>query len=222
MRNMSSSQRQLAIWAGIIGPVVFVSVFLLEGWLRPGYSPLSAYVSALSLGPRGWIQISNFIIFGALLLVFTLGVANEFRSGKASRGGLILLAIIGVCYLASGPFVMDPAGTPLSQATFHGTLHGILGGIVFLLMPISCFVFLRRFRADPQWHALQGWTLALGTICALAVIALTFTTKLPALQPVFSDWFGLIQRAAIVPFMIWLFIFALALRGSSRAPDAKR
>src|SRR6266567_6949207 len=126
MNNKQSSQRQLAIWVGLIGPVLFVSVFLLEGALRPGYNPLSAYVSALSLGPRGWIQIANFIVSGALLLVFTRAVAGEFPSGKASRGGIILLAIIAVGYLASGPFVMDPPGTPLSAASLHGTLHGIL------------------------------------------------------------------------------------------------
>jgi uncharacterized protein DUF998 len=215
MKNMSARQRQLAIWAGLIGPALFVAVFLLEGALRPGYNPLSTYVSALSLGPRGWIQIANFLVFGALLLFFTFAVAGQFPSGKASRGGIILLAIIAVGYFASGPFVMDPMGTPLSAATWHGTLHGILGGIVFLLMPISIFVYLRRFRAEPRWHALAGWTLALGILCAVADILFTFASKAPSLQPVFGDWFGLIQRAVIVPFMLWVFVFALALR---RAP----
>ena len=219
MRTMSPSQRHWAVWAGLLGPALFVGIFLLEGWLRPGYNPLDTYVSALSLGPRGWIQITSFLVFGALLLVFTWLVAAEFQSGKASRGGVILLAIIGIGYFASGPFVMDPMGTPLSQATFHGTLHGILGGIVFLLMPITCFVFLRRFRADPRWQSLQRWTLVLGTICAVVDILFTFVTKLPALQSIFVDWFGLIQRGVIVPFMLWVFIFALALR---RAPAANR
>jgi hypothetical protein len=54
-------------------------------------------------------------------------------------------------------------------------------------------------------------------VCALAVIALTFTTKLPALQAAFTDWFGLIQRAAIVPFMIWLFLLAWALQWAATA-----
>jgi hypothetical protein len=213
------NQRQLAAWAGMIGPILFVAIFTLEGWFRPGYKPLGMYVSALSLGPRGWIQIVNFVVFGVLLLVFTRGVAGEFQNGKASRGGPILLAIIASGYLASGPFVMDPTGTPLNQISIHGTLHGILGGIVFLLMPISCFVFLRRFRVAPKWHSLQGWTLGLGTIIALAVVLLTISTKLPAVQNVFIEWIGLIQRAAIVPFMIWVFIFALELR---RAPDTNR
>ncbi len=82
------------VWAGMIGPAFFVTVFTVEGWLRPGYEPLKTYVSALSLGPRGWIQIANFILFGGLLFLFTRGVAAEFPKGKASRSGLTLLTII--------------------------------------------------------------------------------------------------------------------------------
>jgi hypothetical protein len=143
------SQPRLAAWAGIIGPPLFVGIFTIEGWLRPGYEPLKMYVSALSLGPRGWIQIANFVVFGVLLLVFTRGVAAEFQDGIASRWGLILLTIIAICYLVSGPFVMDPTGTPPNQITLHGTLHGIFGGIVFLLMPISCF-FFAPFSRGPK------------------------------------------------------------------------
>ena len=216
MKKSNLALQQLAIWAGIIGPALFVTVFTLEGALRPGYNALSTYVSALSLGPRGWIQMTNFVVFGVLLLAFTRAVAAEFRDGKASRGGLILLTIIGFCYLLSGPFVMDPTGTSLSQSTVHGTLHGIFGAIVFLLMPISCFVYLRRFRTDPKWQSFQWWTLVLGSISAIGTLLLTITTKLPNLQTTFSGWDGLIQRTSIVPFMAWVFVFALVLSRHSK------
>jgi len=216
MRKTIIDQHQSSFWAGIIGPTLFVAIFMLEGWLRPGYEPLKMYVSELSLGPRGWIQIVNFIVFGVLLLVFTRGVVAEFQSGKAARGGILLLRIIALCYLASGPFVTDPASTARNQMTLHGILHGIFGAIVFTLMPISCFVFLRRFREDPKWQFLQWPTLALGTISAAGVILLSVATKLPNTQNVFNEWLGLIQRTAIVPFMIWLFIFALGLLKQSK------
>jgi hypothetical membrane protein len=211
MKELSLSQRRVAAWAGIIGPVLFVAIFTIEGWLHPGYEPLSTYVSALSLGARGWIQTANFIVLGVLLLVFARGVAAEFRTGKASKGGPILLTIIAILFLISGLFLMDPTGTPLNQVTVHGTIHGLAGGIIFLLMPTSCFVFLRRFRVDPNWRSLQWWTLALGIIIAAAVVLLTISSKLPGVQNVFKDWLGLIQRTIIVPFMLWVFIFALGL-----------
>ena len=211
MRKLTVGQRQLATWAGIIGPLLFVAIFMIEGFLRPEYNWLTTYVSALSLGRRGWVQIVNFILFGALFLVFMRAVAAEFQSGKASKWGIILLTIIASCYLLSGPFVEDLTGTPLNQSTFHGLLHGIFGGIVFSLMPVVCFVFLRRFREDPKWRPLYWWTLVMGIICAAAVVLMTIAIKIPGTQNVFKDWIGLIQRAAIIPFMIWLFIFAVGL-----------
>lgn len=208
--------RVRAIWAGMIGPVLFVSIFLIEGRLRAGYDSLTMYVSALSLGPRGWVQILNFVVFGLLLLAFARGLAAGYPGGGApSRAGPALLTIIAFGYLLSGPFVMDPAGTPRNLMSIHGTVHGILGGIVFLLMPVSCFVLVRRFRRDPKWRSLQWCTLAAGTAIAIAVAILTIATKVVPAQNAFSRWLGLIQRAAIVPYMAWLFIFALTLRRKS-------
>ncbi len=210
------NRRQLAAWAGMIGPALFVVVFTLEGWLRPGYKPLKMYISALSLGPRGWIQIANFIMLGALLALFTWGVAIEFPTGKASRGGIILFLIMAILFMISGPFVMDPTGTPQNQMSVHGLIHGLSGGIIFLLMPISIFVFLRRFRVDPNWQSLQWWTLLLGIIEAVAVLIFTITSKAPDLQEAIAGWAGLIQRTALVPFMVWVFIFAWGLLKQSR------
>ena len=218
MKNETSKYLLLAIWSGMIGSALFVAVFLLEGWIRPGYNPLAEYVSALSLGGRGWVQIVNFILFGALLFGFTRAVAAEFPVGKASRWGLILLTIIAIGYFFSGPFVMDPTTTPLADATFHGTLHGILGAIVFVLMPITIFVFWRRFHSDPKWQFLQGWTLVLGIICAAVDIYFSIVSKIPILLTSQSPWIGLIQRGVIVPFMIWVFVFALGMTKISKEP----
>lgn len=205
------NRHQLAALAGMIGPPLFVGVFTIEGLLRSGYHPLEMYISALSLGPRGWIQIANFIVFGILFLLFTRGVVAEFQHGKASKAGPILLIIIAICFLFSGPFVMDPMATLRSQMSVHGMLHAIFGAIVFSLMPVCCFVFFSRFRLDPKWRSLQWWTFGAGMIITVAVVLMTFVTKLPVLRGIFNEWLGLIQRTAIVPYMIWLFIFARGL-----------
>ncbi len=66
--NKISDRRVLAGWAGMIGSALFVTVFTLEGWLRPGYDWRSTFISELSIGPRGWVQIVNFIMLGTLFL----------------------------------------------------------------------------------------------------------------------------------------------------------
>ena len=133
--------------AGMIGAVLFVSVFTVSGWLSPGYSPTRMFVSELSLGPHGWVQILNFVLTGALLLVFGLGLAAHFGIGAAFRAGPALIQGIGVSLMASGPFTTDPSAM-FQQASIHGVVHGIFGALVFTFAPISCFVFYRRFRRD--------------------------------------------------------------------------
>ena len=78
-------------------------------------------------------------------------------------------------------------------------------------MPISIFVFLRRFRSDPNWHFLQGWTLGLGIVEAAADLFFIVISKTPQLLVTFAGWMGMIQRAALVPFMVWVFVFGLGL-----------
>lgn len=205
-------RRVLAGWAGMIGSALFVAVFTVEDWLRPGYHWRSTFISELSIGPRGWIQIINFIVLGTLFLVFTWGVAAEFREGKASKAGPILLAIIGFSFLVSGPLVTDLAGTPRDQMSLHGILHGIFGALVFSLSPISCFVFWRRFREEPNWKHLQGWTLTAGIITTAAVVLLSAATKTTVIPNALTPWNGLIQRLVIIPYLIWIFTFAFTLR----------
>ena len=205
-------KRQRAAWAGMIGSALFVTVFTLEGWLRPGYNPLAMYVSELSLGPRGWIQIVNFIVCGFLFLLFARGVAAEFRQGKASKAGPILLTIIGFSLFVSGPLVMDPASTPRDLMSWHSRLHWLFGALVFSLVPVSCFVFLRRFWNDSQWQSFRWWTLAIATITTAAVIVMSAgPTRPPAAPNAFNAWTGLIQRTILIPYLLWIFAFALRL-----------
>jgi hypothetical membrane protein len=208
-RKMNKST--IFTWAGIIGPALFVLVFLIEGALRPGYNALSTYVSALSLGPRGWIQITNFLVFGTLLFLFSRRVAAEYRSGAAAKAGPVLLTITALCYFFSGPFVMDPQNTPLNQITVHGTIHGILGALAFTLMPISMIVYQRRFRTEPAFQRLRGWTLLLTILCSVAWVVFSTVSKAAQLQSTFSPWFGVFQRALIIPFMLWVFLFGRGL-----------
>jgi hypothetical protein len=37
-----------------------------------------------------------------------------------------------------------------------------------------------------------------------------FATNLPVGQSLFHGWFGLIQRLVLIPYMLWIFTFALA------------
>jgi hypothetical protein len=206
--RQAQAMRRFGAWAGVIGSMLFVSVFTIEGLLRPGYDPASMYISALSLGPRGWIQITNFIVVGLLIILFAKGVATEF--GVTAHIGVTLLMLIGTSLVASGLFVMDPATVPFFQMSAHSELHYLFGAIVFSLAPASCFVFFTRFSRVSAWRACRWWTLGTGIVMVVGIGFLK-TAALSLPSNVLRPWLGAIQRATIVPFFIWVFIFGLAM-----------
>jgi hypothetical membrane protein len=210
------NKQQIYAWAGIVGSALFLLTVTLEGWYRPDYKPLQMAISELALGPRGWIGIWNSIIYGLLLLVFSRGVAAEFPNGKASRGGLIILILIAVCIFLSGIFVMDPVNTPREQMTFHGIMHLIAGILMVLLLPICCFVYLRRFLVDPKWQFLRYWTLVFGILSAYGYLIGPISSISPESRNFIQNYMGFHQRIFALSFSAWIFVFALGMLKQSR------
>ncbi len=194
---------RFSVLCGMLAPVVFVSVFAAEGWLRPGYLPAGMFVSELSLGPRGWIQIVNFLITGSLIVVF----ARSSVACKVSRAGAVLLALLGGSLFASGPFVTDSSAL-FNQVSVHGVIHGLLGAVVFSLAPAICFVCFGHFRRVPGERRFAFWTL-LAALLLIAGIVVLKASQFPE-SPLYA-WKGLIQRVVLLTFMAWLFSFALRL-----------
>ncbi len=56
----------LLLWlsCGTIASVLFTITYLIEGATRLDYSAWQQAISALSLGPGGWVQQVNFVVFG--------------------------------------------------------------------------------------------------------------------------------------------------------------
>jgi hypothetical protein len=165
------------------------------------------FVSELSLGSWGWMQITNFLITGILILLFGRGVAKQFATGKAPKVGSICLQIIGLSLIASGPFVTDPSAM-FNQYSIHGIIHGIFGAIVFSLAPVTCFVFFHPFRRDPSWRVFAGWTITIGV---LLVIGIGFLKVSQFPQSNLFVWKGLIQRIILITYMTWILSFAIQL-----------
>ena len=89
--------------------------------------------------------------------------------------------------------------------------HGLSGGIVFTIMPIIIFIFLRRFVSDANWQSFRWWTLILGIIEAFGVVVFTYVSKIPLEQNAYINYFGLFQRIALIPFMVWVFLFGIEM-----------
>jgi hypothetical protein len=211
---MRSPSTGALLASGVVGPVVFVVTFLIEGATRPGYSWSANYVSQLATGEGGWVQVVNFLFCGACVIAFAIGARRTLDHGRAATWGPRLLFLFGVALLVAGVFVTDPAlgyppGTGVrGTQSVSGAVHGIAGFVSFTSLAAACFVFARRFAG--AWRALA---LAAGTVVLVFFLVSTFgcgcwsPTSVPTGWPV-----GLLQRVAVVTGWYWVAITAQQLR----------
>jgi hypothetical protein len=224
LKNLWSSEFLLR--CGVVGPLLFIAVFLVEGATRPGYSVWRNYVSELALSDRGWEQIANFLVCGVLCVAFAFGLRRVWRAGRASVWGPRLVGVFGLGLVAAGVFVTDPArgypaGAPLKgdPQTWHGMLHGINALVVFPVLIAACFVLARRFAGEPEN---RGWATYSRVVGALVPALAVLSTISGALDEngVLSAPTGLLQRAEIILGWTWLSFTALRLLRQRREDTA--
>jgi hypothetical membrane protein len=180
-------------WAGIVGPILFTVVFLAQEALRRDeFNPLAEPISALEVGPNGWVQQLNFLVFGLLTMAHALGLHRGMGSARGGWAGPALLFITGMAALVAGavPWREDAVGITYAPAG-----HTVGGMIFFLGSSAALIILSRRMRHDPSWRGLAPFTLGSGLILlALAVVGAVFVR--PEAAPL-HDWAGLVQRMVL-------------------------
>lgn len=155
--------------AGMVGSAVFAFVVVVLtvlqydfmvgiGWSPVGVSDVP-WPSSLALGPYGWLQSLNFLLFGLMLIAFAGGLQRGISvGGRFSRVGPILLIVAGIALLFLA-FKTDPP-TSTNTYTWHGAIHllaFIVMGVSFLL---SLLFLWRRMARDPRWRGYGPYSLA--------------------------------------------------------------
>jgi hypothetical membrane protein len=77
--------------AGMIGPVLFITLVILHGMLQPDYNHIAMPISALAAWPAGWMQNLNFFMFGTLMAAFIIGMNGAIRPTRFGLVGVALL-----------------------------------------------------------------------------------------------------------------------------------
>jgi Protein of unknown function (DUF998) len=134
---------------GVLAGVVFETSVLIQGLTRHGFRIAHDDASLLSNGPLGWIQVTTFLLAGAMTIAAAVGVRRAMTSRWAPR----LIAIYGAGLIGAGIFSADPAygfgpGAPLGRAThvsWHAAGHLIAASIGFVALIAACFVVARYF-----------------------------------------------------------------------------
>lgn len=166
-RTQSTTRRLLGALA-LSGPL-WAAVSLTQVALHDGFDLTKFPLSMLAVGPSGWIQITNFIVGGALMIAGAAGLKRAVASTWAPR----LAAVYGLGYVFAGIFVLDPGGgwpvhaveTP-DTLSWHAIAHLLAGSIAFIALTAAHFVFARYFSRRGE----KGWAWAARAGAVLVII----------------------------------------------------
>lgn len=208
--NPSSHTKRtnLLLFCGMIAGPFYIVVGLIQALTRPGFDILRHDLSLLANGSLGWIQITNFVVSGLLVIAFALGMRQVLRGGRGGTWGPLLVGIYGLGLIGAGFFTADPAfgfppGTPADAhaISWHGLLHFFTAGIGFLALIAACMVMARRFVSQ----GLRGWatySVVSGILFFAAFVGVA--TGSGQTWSVIGFWIGIL--------FIWAWISVLAAR----------
>jgi hypothetical protein len=162
--------------AGTAGGLAFTGVYLAEGATRVGYRAVAQPISALSLGPGGWMQQLNFIVFGVLVCLSAAGWRAALAPGRGAWAFPVLRVIAGAGLVMDGLFTQDPSGgyPPGLRAgvpTVHGQLHTLFAVITITALASGCFVLAARFAAERAWRGWAVFAVAAGVATIVFIAA---------------------------------------------------
>lgn len=163
---------------GVLAGPFYVAVVLVQAlFVRTGFDLARDDASLLSNGSLGWIQVANFLLTGAMVVLCAVGIRRALAGGRAATWVPILLTVYGLGMIGAGIFTADPmngfpAGAPAGRPetiTLHGMLHIVCAAAGFIGLVAACFVMARRFARE---HAdTMKWFSILTGIAFLAAFA---------------------------------------------------
>lgn len=201
-------QKILSVYFALISlatPLIFVIEFVVNGLLRPGYSPIRQPISDLELGPLGWTQSLTFVICGLLFLIAAVGAYQALASilGKVrSRISLMLMILSGCGLVLGGLFTEGVSGHPVA---WHDFLHILGFHLLFDLLSIALLVIGSGLLKKVGWRGFGWYSLATGLLALLLIFGPYFYNHGRWTAPIG----GLMQRIMEIEVFAWYVVLGL-------------
>lgn len=205
---------RLAI-AGVVAPIWFITLVIVQGILQPDYSHTAMPISALAAWPRGWMQNLNFFVSGALLAAFAIALHHAIRPTRLGLLGVALLLTSSVGLWTAGFFPwINVNGVPTETPS-----HVVGAVLTFFGASTGHMILSRRMAADSQWRDLSTYVLGTGIVMLLLFIVVggfAIDEGAP-----FHNWAGLLQRVLVAIWFACVLVMARrALRLAGESPAA--
>jgi hypothetical membrane protein len=191
-----------------------VLVITIDGFLRPGYSPIHQVVSDLGIGQNAWILNTDLVVFGFLFMLFAIGFYQVMRTsigGRSLRASTSLLLLTGAGVVNDGFFTEYNPADPTS--VLHDVLHSLGFLVAFGSLIIALFLIGLQLRKDRTWRG-YGWYSILTSLVTLLLIILPYAFPWYGAQ-----LWGLNERMLLVGAFAWHVVTGCRLFALKRLQD---
>lgn len=139
---------------GVIAGPIYVAVSLAQAATREGFDLSRHAWSQLALGGPGWIQVTNLVATGLMIVAAAVGLRRALVSGPGAGWAPTLLAVFGLSMVVAGIFPVDPMGgfpadlPPATTISTSAMVHLLAGAIGFPCLAASLIVLARRLARE--------------------------------------------------------------------------
>ncbi len=201
-----STTKTLLAYGAIAGPI-YVLASLAQALTRDGFDLTRHQWSLLSNGSLGWIQITNFVLTGLMVLAFAAGLRRALQPRRGGAWAPRLIGVYGVSLIGAGIFRADaalgfPPGTPdgATEVSWHGMLHFVCGAVGFTCLIAACFVVASRF-ANQQRRDWATYSRATGVLLLAGFVAVAVGAG--------AAWANVAFTVAVI--LVWTWVSAVAV-----------
>ena len=201
---------------GVLAGPFYLTVGLIQAFVRDGFDVARHPLSLLANGPGGWVQTANFVLGGLMVFAAAVGVKRVLGPNSLAASGF--LGAFGASMIVAAVFRADPVdgfpvGTPLGPPTSISTMglvHFVAGSLGFISLAVSCFfaaraMSRRKARAMSRFSVLAGLAVILGFFGGFLIPGISVGTL--------GIWFAVVVG--------WAWLAVLSIHLYRAAPDPK-
>lgn len=189
---------------GICAPVLWASIIIFCGSVRPEYSHFTQFIS--ELGERGSstefiMRYAGFLPTGFMHVAFSAFLYVTFKGSRLAAVAATLLAINGLARIGAGIF---PCEVGCTGSLISQKLHTLSSDVGFSALIGSAVLWGILFRRYQSLRGLSVYSISSGFFGFVFLVLMSRSAEL-------RMGTGLYQRVSTGVLSLWVFMFAARL-----------